>query len=232
MSTIALARSEQVWSENEKTSTHRFNRVQLIDTSGKPIQASNLDVGTNYIFHYPYESTPCFLINLGKATTSNPMLKTADGKHYQWQGGTGPDSSIVAFSAICTHKMTHPTRSVSFINYRHEAAKFKNNNKHSDTQPQVIYCCSEKSVYDANNGARVLGGPAKQPLASILLEYDKHHDSLFATGVNGGSMFKKFFNEYAFRLQLEHLTTEVERKAVSSSVVTPLEEYCSNQILC
>ncbi len=232
MSTIALARSEQVWSGNEKTSTDHFNRVQLIDTSEKPIQASKLEIGTNYIFYYPYESTPCFLINLGKATTSKPVLETKDGKHYQWQGGAGPDSSIVAFSAICTHKMTHPTRSVSFINYRHERANFKNNSEQSDSQSQVIYCCSEKSVYDAGNGARVLGGPAKQPLASILLEHEKSHDALYATGVNGGTMFRKFFDEYTFRLQLEHLNTEIERKSVSSSVVTPLDEYCNNQILC
>ena len=35
---------------------------------------------------------------------------------------------MVAFSAICAHKMSHPAPSVSFINYRHGEVKFRNSN--------------------------------------------------------------------------------------------------------
>lgn len=34
--------------------------------------------------------------------------------------GVGPGASIVAFSAICAHRMSYPTRNVSFIDYRHK----------------------------------------------------------------------------------------------------------------
>ena len=195
------------------------------------MRAGSLEVGENYIFHYPYISTPCFLINLGEHASSRE-LQSENGKRYRWQGGVGPEGSVVAFSAICAHKMAHPTRSVSFINYRHETVTYRDRNRHSDKQSHVIYCCSEKSVYDAKDGARVLGGPAKQPLASILLEYDEPLDELYATGVDGGEMFTKFFSDFAFRLQLEYRTPEVDRRVASSSVVMSLEEYCINRILC
>ena len=33
-------------------------------------------------------------------------------------GGIGRDKSVVSFSAICAHKLSHPSRNISFINYR------------------------------------------------------------------------------------------------------------------
>jgi hypothetical protein len=133
-----LARENQVY--------HRYGRVALIDSySGEPVRAASLDVGEAYLFHYPYVSTPCFLIDLGKAVTSHSNLKTRDGDRYRWQGGAGKNESVVAFSAICAHKMTHPAPSVSFINYRHKEVKFRNNNDEIEQRAGVIYCCSENT---------------------------------------------------------------------------------------
>lgn len=86
----------------------RHERVKLVDRAGRAIGANDLIVGTNYLFHYPYVSTPCFLLNLGRPTASRVSLRTEEGRHYDWQGGVGPQHAIVAFSAICAHKMSHP----------------------------------------------------------------------------------------------------------------------------
>lgn len=209
-----------------------YRRSLLVDGTQRPLRVADLVVGENYIFHYPYVTTPCFLVNLGAPTSPKIELQTETGQSYRWQGGVGPDKSIVAFSAICAHKMTHPAKSVSFINYRHERVRFQDKSRQESEGSQLIYCCSEKSVYDARNGARVLGGPAKQPLAAIQLSYDATKDNLYALGTYGGEMFDKFFTRFTARLQLEYLTSEVDRQVGEHTEVTPLDQYCKTQVLC
>jgi hypothetical protein len=53
-------------------------------------------------------------------------------------------------------------------------------------------------------GARVVSGPAPQPLAAILLEYDAAQDALFALGTVGAEQFDAFFDKYRVRLALEY----------------------------
>ena len=95
----------------------------------------------------------------------------------------------------------------------------------------MIHCCSEHSQYDPAAGARVVAGPAPQPLAAILLEHDAQTDELFAVGTLGGELFNEFFDKYAFRLQLEHGADA--RAAVNGTcMVRPLEEFCRQQVQC
>ncbi len=97
-----------------------YSRARLIEPSGRPLEAHALSANRNFIFHYPFAGTPCFLLNLGKPTKVSAQLKTADEQTYQWPGGVGADHSIVAYSAICAHRLTYPTREISFISYRNE----------------------------------------------------------------------------------------------------------------
>ncbi len=210
----------------------QYRRVKLVDAKGRPLRSKELVVGENYLFHYPYMSTPCFLVDIGTATVAGASLKTESGATYHWGGGVGPQRSIVAFSAICAHKMTHPARAVSFINYRHKPVQFNDKNDTAARRAQLIYCCSEKSVYDATDGARVLGGPAPQPLAAIGLEHDARDDGLYATGVYGGALFDKFFEKFRTRLELEYLTSNIRDEVVGTASVLPLTEYCRTQVLC
>lgn len=128
--------------------------------------------------------------------------------------------------------MSHPAREVSFINYRHAPARFKDKAERPVQRAQVIYCCSEKSVYDPAQGARVLGGPAKQPLAAILLEQDPTDGTLYAAGADGGAMFDRFFREFGFRLALEYRTRDIRALARATATVVLLADYCRNQVLC
>ena len=212
---------------------HPYNRVALVDPYSKDsVSVSSLAVGETYLFHYPFVTTPCFLINLGRAVEGRKNLKTREGNHYRWPGGVGPDKTLVAFSAICAHRMSHPAPSVSFINYRHGKASFRNHEEEVVEDSGVIYCCSEKSVYDPAQGGRVLGGPAPQPLAAIELEYNETENTLYATATIGGEMFNKYFESFGQRLVLDHGRTDIRRAVVRSTDLVPLQEYCTNVISC
>jgi len=201
-----------------------YSRARLLDDRGRPLRAADLVAGRNYIFHYPFEATPCFLLNLGKPTVRDVQLKSENGSMYLWPGGVGPQRAIVAYSAICAHQLTYPTREISFISYRAE----KNE---QNRFAKVIHCCSEHSQYDPAHGARVVAGPAPQPLAAILLDYDDAEDALYAVGTLGGEMFNAFFTKYAFKLSLER-GNAVRETVGAATRVTPLDDYCRQQVRC
>ena len=198
-----------------------YGRVKLLGSNGTPLKAAAVPVERNLIFHYPFAATPCFLLNLGRPALP-ARLVTADQRAYEWKGGLGPRRSIVAYSAICAHQLAYPTREISFISYRVEkSARNKLGN--------VIHCCAEHSQYDPAEGARVLAGPAPQPLAAILLEYDAKTVELRAIGTLGGEMFNQFFAKYEVKLSLEGGTP---RATAASSVVHELDSYCRQQVKC
>ncbi len=210
----------------------QYNSVKLVHADGTEVRLSDLKTGESYVFPYLYVSTPCFLINLGRPTNGHSVLKTENGQPYEWPGGVGPNGSVVAFSAICAHRMSHPSPTVSFINYRHEPAIFVDLEERTTEREGVIYCCSEKSVYDPSEGGRVLGGPAKQPLAAIELRHDDCEDCLYATGSYGGEMFDKFLEEFGFRLALELKTDRIHDPVTDITTVLSLAEYSEKQVLC
>ena len=203
---------------------HFYARTNLVDVAGVPLRAAHVPAHRNLIFHYPYQTTPCFLLNLGRPVSAPARLKTADERGYEWQGGVGAGRSVVAYSAICAHQLAYPTRDISFISYRTERSA---RNRHAN----VIHCCAEHSQYDPAQGARVVAGPARQPLAAILLEHDRATDELYAVGTLGGEMFEKFFAKYAFRLGLEY-GADSRRSVTRTAVVTELEHYCRQQVKC
>ena len=201
-----------------------YQRALLVDGKGQPLRAKAIPANRNLIFHYPYASTPCFLLNLGKPAKASAQLKTVDNQPYEWRGGVGAARSVVAYSAICAHKLTYPTRDISFISFRAETSA---RNRHGN----VIHCCSEHSQYDPAEGAKVVAGPAPQPLASILLEWDAARDEIFAVGTLGGEMFNEFFAKYEFRLALEG-DSAPRRPVQERTAVVELENYCKQQVKC
>ncbi len=202
----------------------RYPRAKLVDAQGKALRASSLPVQQNLVFQYPFASTPCFLINLGKPAKASAQLKTAANQPYEWKGGVGATRSIVAYSAICAHQLAYPTKEISFISFRAEAS---DRNRHA----AVIHCCAEHSQYDPAEGGRVVAGPAPQPLAAILLEHDPKTDGLVAVGTLGGEMFNQFFAKYEFKLALE-LGGAARQAVTGTTVVSELDRYCRQQVRC
>jgi len=203
---------------------HYYARVKLVDEKGAPVRSRSVPAERNLIFHYPYAATPCFLLNLARPVHAPAHLKTAAAQGYEWQGGVGANRSIVAYSAICAHKLTYPTREISFISYRAEKSL-------GNKLGAVIHCCSEHSQYDPAEGGRVVAGPAPQPLAAILLEHEPPSDELYAVGTLGGELFREFFDKYAFKLQMD-LGRAAQQPVSGTCVVQELENYCRQQVKC
>jgi Rieske Fe-S protein len=203
-----------------------YSRAQLVDDGGRPLRAAKLVAGRNYIFHYPFESTPCFLLNLGKPTVRDVQLKTEDGSFYQWTGGVGPRQAIVGYSAICAHRLSYPTPQISFISYREQSTAS------AAMRPNTIHCCSEHSEYDPAAGAKVVSGPAPQPLSAILLEYDAKSDGLHAVGTLGGEMFNAFFAKYEFKLAIDYGSGRTRQQVAGRTTVTALQQFCKQQVRC
>lgn len=201
-----------------------FPAVRLVDERERVLRPASLVAGTNYVFHYPYVATPCFLLRLDSPL--RPVrLRNRDGEDYLWRGGVGEDRRVVAYSAICAHRMAHPTASISFISFRPDL-------RERGSGAGVITCCAEGSVYDPADGARVLGGPADQPLAAVVLEHREDEDALYAVGMAGGDMFDRYFREYGERLRLEYLDREPDVLVRGASVVVPLERFSRQVVRC
>jgi len=193
-----------------------YNRSRLHRDNQTPLTGTELEPGKAYVFFYPYVTTPAFLIDVAQTAVD----------------GVGPNQSIVAFSAICTHKMSHPAREISFLNYRHDEVEFYASSGQAEKRSAVISCCSERSVYDARKGASVLGGPAPMPLARIDLEYNSGDDQLIATGSSGANMYERFFEKFGFRAALEHQVADVKAPSADIAVAIPAEQYSSQTIRC
>ncbi|MDQ6619428.1 MAG: hypothetical protein M3Z31_06985 [Pseudomonadota bacterium] len=199
-------------------------RVRLVDVHGAPLKAQALLAETNYIFDYPYVATPCLLVDIGRPLTTRAELVRQDGARYAWEGGVGRKRSIVAFSAICAHKLAYPTRDVSFIRYQPRAS--------ATSDAQVIHCCADHSVYDPAGGARVISGPAPQPLAAILLEHDSLSDELVAFGTQGAEQFEAFFEKYDFRLAMDYGRGRAREAVRDRAIVRELSQYSRQSIQC
>jgi arsenite oxidase small subunit len=224
----ASASSTPAWAMDAKPKA--YARVLLTDERGDAIKSANLKPLANYIFHYPFEATPVFLLDLGKAVPAlkSDALKTHAGEGYAWPGGVGKSKSIVAFSAICAHQLVYPTQQLSFISFRKgQPTNAKTPNAGSD----LIHCCADHSQYDPAQGAKVLGGPARQPLCAVLLEHNPKDDSLTAYATLGGELFDEFFKKYEAKLSIE-VGSKAKNVVAQRSTVRELERYCRNPVKC
>ena len=168
-----------------------YNKVKLLDAQGNALKASSLKKEVTYVFLYPHVSTPCLLIDLEKPTHKNIALKSETSEEYLWRGGVGKNSSIVAYSGICSHQLTHPTPDDSFIKYVPISEK-----SIACQERGVIVCSSHLSAFDAAKGCKNIAGEARQPLASIILEYDEINDELYAVAVLGSDKFQDYFKSF------------------------------------
>jgi len=222
---LAATLATGAWAAQAKARS--YGRVLLTDDMGRPIKASSLKAQVNYVFHYPFEATPVFLLDLGKP--AQPVkLTTRDKQTYDWPGGVGSRRSLVAFSAICAHKLVYPTKELSFISFRKGGVS---NPQTPSKGNDLIHCCADHSQYDPARGAQVLAGPAEQPLCAVLLEHDPKTDQLTATGTLGGELFDDFFRKYEMKLSME-MGSGVRRTVADRSMVRELEQFCRNPVRC
>ena len=192
----------------------RHPRSLLVDAQGRPWRANQLRKGEAFLFNYPYTASPVFLFAFEQEVKPAELV-TEGRQRYAAPAGVGAARSIVAFSAICAHKLMYPTSVISFIGLRSGGR---------GEPAHVIHCCGDNSRYDPLQGARVIDGPAPQPLAAVLLEWDAASDQLHAVGTRGGEMFDAFFEKYAAKLQLE-TGSGVRKPSGATVVVQPAASY-------
>jgi len=209
------------FSSSLSANTQPFPRSSLVYDDNSPVTVDSLAVGTSCIFSYPFVTTPCFVVRLNSAAKKND----------HWQGGVGVDESVVAFSAICSHKMSHPAKPISHINFRNEPVSFYDRDGKEQERDQLISCCSERSVYDPAEGGAVLSGPAPFPLAAIALEVNDD-GQLIAVGSSGPDQYDRFLEKFGFRLAMEYGVSDVRARVGNETVATVAQAFSSQQIRC
>lgn len=223
--TAALAGLQTTYLETIRAAEMKsFNRVKLVDAQGVPLKAKQLTTDEAYVFHYPYKSTPCFLINLA-AKPADPMTMQADDGEYAWKGGVGPNGSLVSYSAICAHQLSYPTKEHSPISYTGPAVS------KLAGRPGLIVCCEHDRVYDPSQGGKmvVTTKEATQPLTAIVIEHDAGSDEIHAVGVAGGLLYDEFFRSYKRTLLAEY-GPGVAREEVANTAATILMSKFSGGI--
>lgn len=192
-----------------------YAKVQLVDRSGTPITVNDLKTAENYVFNYPFAGTSCILVNLPKKTATDVKLKDEYGNEYIWKGGVGSKGTIVAFSGICPHQLTHINKDDSFISYRKKGERFAGD----------IVCDGHTSVYDPEHGCKVKSGKAPEPMAAIVLEVGSD-DTLWAVGVLGGNKFHEFFKSFRRELKEQFGSKRKAKAKVTVSAKTmPMKDY-------
>lgn len=200
-------------------------RLKLVDKSGKPIKAGALAVHANYIFLYPYVSTPCLLLRLGAATPRAVEKTDREKGTYTWPGGVGKDGAVVAYSAICAHALTYDSRQTSFLTYSEARSQLSGHER-------AVTCCAHASAYDPANGAEVVSGPAEFPLAAVQFEYDANSDELTAVGLVGTVLIQEFFKAYRAELNAEYGRGAYRATLEDQTTVVPMGEYSEAVIQC
>ncbi len=215
----------------KQASVDAWPATALTDSLGTPLRFQDLAIGSSHVFHYPYRTTPCFLIRLNAAPDGGASLTDRAGNQYTWQGGAGDDQTLVAFSAICTHKMSHPAKPISHLNFRSNAKQITKRDGTRQTRAQLITCCSEYSIYDATKGAEVINGPATQPLTSIVLDINAD-GQILATGTRGGHIYDEFLQKFGLRQSMEQGIADPSQLADATTIAVPAATYSKQQILC
>ncbi len=194
-----------------------FAPARLLDARGQPLRAASVPVQEALVFHYPFRSVPCFLINLGHAAQAVHELQAEDGR-YVWPGGSGPGRSLVAYVAVCTHQLSYPDAQGSVIRYAAGKSEIAG-------RAGMIVCCAHHSVFDPAAGATRLHGEAQFPLAAVRLDHDAASDTLSASGIAGTGILERFMRVHKRRL-IETYGAGLYREDIGATTqAVPLSRY-------
>jgi len=223
---IAIAPSlitQKLYAENGNL-FQTFEKVQLKDAEGNALKVSTLITEENYIFNYPHAATPAIMVNLATPTEKDIKLKAEDGTEYLYSGGVGSKGTLVAYSAICPHQLTYPQKSMSMFQYVNEKGKTLAYDKGG-----VFVCSSHLSAFEPKQGGKVVGGPANQGLASIILEIDKD-DNIWAVAVLGPVKFQEFFDAFKQDLKAEYGRRGAKKLVQTEAKVQILKNFSAELI--
>ena len=175
----------------------------------------------------PYAATPCFLLRLGAPVATGAALRRQDGTAYAWQRRRGAR----ARAGLRSPRSARTSSRIRRARCRSSATSASARRRRA---AHVIHCCADHSVYDPAEGARVVAGPAPQPLAAIVLEHDRARDGCTRSARWAPSSSTRSSRSTGIKLALEYGSTAKRARAgrrarpscASSST------YCRNTIQC
>ena len=199
----------------------KYEKVQLKDENGKPLNINSLKTEEPHVFYYPMAGTPAMLVKLPKPAKKDLKLKAEDGTEYIFPGGVGPNGCVVAYSAICQHQMTHPKPSMSMFNYVPENGKTMAYKKGG-----IFVCSSHLAAFDPVEGGKSLTHQlTKNPLAAIVLETDKQ-GNIYAVAVVGPERFQDFIKSFKDEMKEMFGNWRKAKKLVSAEAkVLPIKKF-------
>ncbi|MGC8557618.1 MAG: Rieske 2Fe-2S domain-containing protein [Nitrososphaeria archaeon] len=126
----------------------------------KVANISQLEVNQPVIFNYPLTNEPNYLVMLDKPA----------------EYGIGPQSNVIAFSAICEHMGC-------IYHFRTSLAPYGG--------PDVPggHCPCHGSLYNYLEDAKVVGGPAPCPVPRVTLELDSSTGDIYAVGMEPPTIY-------------------------------------------
>lgn len=201
------ARPALLWADASTSKT--YQRVGLVDEAGQPFKVGVLAGSEGYIFHYPYQSTPALLMDLG----------------HEVPGGVGPSGGVVAFTAICPHQLAYPSASLSALNYHPGKSA-------TAGREQAITCCLHGSAFDPAQAGKVIGGPAPRPLTVIELGYDAGSGALSALGTRGADIYPEFFRAFKRELRQQFGRSAYQEETQGQSRVVAASMYSGQRVSC
>ena len=205
-------------------------RSRLSFADGSPVTPATLAEDEAFVFGYPYVVTPAFLVRLGPGAPPAGGPGGPGGSNGAPDGGADDASRIVAFSAICTHRMTHPSRPISHIGYRTSPIAWLDADGERVERAGLISCCSGRSLFDPSAGGRVLAGPAPAPLARIELEVSD--GAVVAVGARDPDLHERFVDAFGFRLGLEHAIGDVRARPGNVVAIEPAARFSRQRVEC
>jgi arsenite oxidase small subunit len=142
---------------SESSASTIFPKVKVATLDG-------LEINQPVLFNYPLDNEPNVLVKLGQKA----------------EGGVGPDSDIVAFSALCQH--------LGCV-YAFQATGTSPQCDSSYTaESPVGYCCCHGTVFDFLHGGTVQAGPSPRPVPQVTLEVDAS-GNIYAVGMTPPTIF-------------------------------------------
>lgn len=89
------------------------------------------------------------MVNLATPAQKDVNLKAEDGTEYVYRGGVESKGTIVVYSAICPHQLTHPQPEMSMFQYVEEKGKTLAYNK-----GVVFVSTSHLSAFEPKEGGK------------------------------------------------------------------------------
>ena len=200
-------RPDLLWANTSPTKA--YQRVGLVDAAGQPFKVGALAGSDGFIFHYPFQSTPALLLDLGRAVP----------------GGVGPGSGIVAFTAICPHQLAYPKAALSALNYQPDKSS-------TAGRAQAITCCLHGSAFDPAQSGKAIGGPAPRPLTVIELAYDVGSGELSALGIRGADIYPEFFRAFKRELRQQYGRSAYKQESQGKVRLVAAGAYSGQRVNC